>query len=113
MRHLQELYTQYKDKNVVVLGFDCSDDKKIALDMLRENGATFPSIIDSSEAALKVCFQDYQRSGSSAVPLAYIIDPDGNVVDAWYGYEEGHLKAKTAIDMLRIRSALKKMAGSK
>jgi glutathione peroxidase-family protein len=57
MCHLQELYTKYKSKGLVVLGFDASDDKKIALQLLRENGATFPNILDSSDAAQKVCFE--------------------------------------------------------
>jgi hypothetical protein len=97
MCHLQELYAKYKDKGLVALGFDASDDKEIALEMLRENGATFPNIIDSSETAEKVCFQEYQRSGSSAVPMSYIIDRDGKIVDAWYGYYEGEPKSIAAI----------------
>ncbi len=97
MCHLQEFHQKYKDKGLVVLGFDCADDKQIALDMLRENGATFPNIIDSSEDANKVCFQDYQTKGASAVPMSYIIDRDGNIVDAWYGFGEGHQKAIAAL----------------
>jgi glutathione peroxidase-family protein len=96
MCHLQEFHKKYKDKGLVILGFDCSDDKQIALEMLRENDATFTNIIDSSEAALKVSFHDYQTKGASAVPMSYIIDRDGNVVDAWYGYEEGQPKAIAA-----------------
>jgi peroxiredoxin/outer membrane lipoprotein-sorting protein len=100
MCHLQELYAKYKDKGLVVLGFDASDDKKIALEMLRENGATFPNIIDSSDAAQKVCFREYQHSGRSAVPMSYIIDRDGTIVDAWYGGEEEHPRAlETLIKM--------------
>ena len=57
MCHLQELYVKYKSKGLVILGFDAADDKKIALDMSVENGATFPNIIDSSETAEKVCFR--------------------------------------------------------
>ena len=76
---------KYKSKGLVILGFDASDDKKIALEMLRDNGATFPNIIDSSDAAMKVCFQQYQGRYGSAVPMNYIIDRDGKVVDAWYG----------------------------
>jgi hypothetical protein len=97
MCHLQELYAKLKDKKLVVLGFNCSDDKQIALDMLRENGVTFPNIIDASDDAQKVCFQDYQRSGGSAVPMSYLIDPQGKVLNAWYGYEEGHARAIKAL----------------
>ena len=48
MRHLQKLHEKYSGKNLVILGFNCSDDKKIALEFLGENGATFPTILDSS-----------------------------------------------------------------
>ena len=97
MCHLQEFHKKYKDKGLVILGFDCADDKQIALDMLRENDATFTNIIDSSEAAIKTCFFDYQTKGASAVPMSYIIDRDGNVAAAWYGYEEGQPKAIAAL----------------
>ena len=94
MRHLQKLHEKYSGKNLVILGFNCSDDKKIALEFLKENGATFPTIVDSSEAAIKVQFSDYKGSG---VPLNYIIDPQGKVVDTWYGYETGHPRALAAL----------------
>jgi thiol-disulfide isomerase/thioredoxin len=94
MRHLQKLHEKYSGKNLVILGFNCSDDKKIALEFLGENGATFPTILDSSQAATMVGFRDYKMSG---VPLNYIIDAQGKVVDAWYGYQEGHLRALAAL----------------
>jgi peroxiredoxin len=97
MCHLQELYTKYKSKGLVILGFDASDDKKIALEMLRDNKATFPNIIDSSDAATKVCFQQYQGRYGSAVPMNYIIDREGKVVDAWYGGGKEHPKAIAAL----------------
>jgi peroxiredoxin len=94
MCHLQELFEQLKGKGLVVLGLNASDDRKIALDFMSENGATFPNILDASETAVKVCFRDYRSSG---VPLNYIIDRDGKIVDAWYGYEKGHPRAMAAL----------------
>ncbi len=91
---------KYKDKGLVILGLNASDDKKIALELMRENGATFPNILDSSEAAEKVSFQDYRGSG---VPLNYIIDREGKIVDAWYGYETGHRRAKAALEKMGIK----------
>ena len=91
MRHLQEQYLSYREKGLVVLGINCSDDKKIALEFLKENSATFPNILDTSEAAITTYFQDYQTlSGYSAVPLSYIIDREGKIVAGWYGeHDEG------------------------
>jgi thiol-disulfide isomerase/thioredoxin len=94
MRHLQTLYGKYNGKGLVILGFNCSDDRKIALEFLSENGATFPTILDSSDAANKVAFGGFKMSG---VPLNYIVDPQGKVVDTWYGYEEGHERAIAAL----------------
>jgi len=100
MCHLQTLHEKYKDKGLVILGFNCSDDKQIALDFMRENSATFPNILDSSDAAGKIAFEGYKSSG---VPLNYIIDSEGKVVDAWYGYEKGHKRAIAALEKLGVK----------
>lgn len=85
------MHAKYKDKGLLVLGINCSDDKTIALEFLKENSATFPNILDTSEAALRTCFDDYQTlGGMSAVPLSYIIDREGKIVAGWYGkHDEG------------------------
>lgn len=93
MCHLQELYEKYKDRDVVILGLNCADDRKIALDFLRDNSATFPNILDTSITARKVVYDDYKKNGD---PLNYIIDREGKVVDAWYG--EGHKRAIAALE---------------
>ncbi len=95
MCHLQKLYEKYKDKDVVILGLNCADNKKIGLDFLRDNSATFPNILDTSRAAVKIAFDDYKMSG---VPLNYIIDREGKIVDAWCGYEEGHKRGLAALE---------------
>jgi peroxiredoxin len=94
MCHLQTLHEELNDKGLTILGFNPSDDKAIAMEFLGENKATFPTIIDSSNAAVMTTFRDYRSSG---VPLNYIIDKEGKVVDAWYGYEKGHPRAKAAL----------------
>jgi peroxiredoxin len=97
MCHLQDFYAKYKSKGLVVLGFDAADNKKIALQMLADNNVTFPNIIDSSDAANKVCHQEYQRQGQSAVPMSYIIDREGKIAAGWYGYHPGEPKAVAAL----------------
>jgi peroxiredoxin/outer membrane lipoprotein-sorting protein len=95
--HLQELYERCKDKNMIILGFNCFDDREIAMNFIRDNSVTFPNILDSSYATKKLIFDDY-RNRSQIAPLSYIIDKDGNVVDAWFGYEKGHKKAITLLE---------------
>jgi peroxiredoxin len=97
MCHLQELHAKYKDKGLVILGLNASDNKKIALDFMRENGATFPNILDSSDAAINVSFRDYRNS---ACPTNYIIARDGKIVAGWCGYEQGHRRARALLEKL-------------
>ena len=69
---------------------------------MRENSVTFPNILDSSDASKKVIFDGY-RNRSGMVPLSYIIDTRGKVVDAWSGYEEGNNRALTALKKAGIQ----------
>jgi hypothetical protein len=55
------------------------------LQLLQEQGVTFPNIVDTSDAAVRVVAGDYKVS---AVPTQYFIDPDGKIVDAWTGFDE-------------------------
>jgi peroxiredoxin len=95
MCHLQKRYEEYKDKGVVVLGFNPADNRDMALEFLRDNSATFPNILDSSRVATSVAYDSYKVSGW---PTNYIIDREGMIVDAWYGYEEGHQRAIAALE---------------
>jgi peroxiredoxin len=86
----------------VILGFNYIDDKRIAENFIRENSVTFPCILDSSEAAEKVISIDYaNRSGT--VPLSYIIDTQGNIMDAWYGNDKDFKRASTALKKAGIQ----------
>ena len=100
MRHLQKLHEKYQKKGLVILGFNSSDDKKIAMEFFHENGATFPTILDSSDSAERVAFEGYRCTG---VPLNYILDRGGKVVDTWYGYEEGHKRALAALEKAGLK----------
>ncbi len=100
MVHLQKLHEKYSDKGLMILGFNCSDDKQIALDFLRENSATFPTILDSSQAAQDIVWHGYKASG---VPVNYIIDREGEIADAWSGYEKGHKRALRVLEKLGVK----------
>jgi peroxiredoxin/outer membrane lipoprotein-sorting protein len=101
MSGLQELYGKYKDQDMVIVGFNCWDDKQIALDFIRENSATFANVLDSSYATRKLVFDGYNNR-SQEVPLSYIIDREGKVADAWFGYEKGHKRAIAALEKLGV-----------
>ena len=74
----------------MVLGVNTADDRTIALDYLKQNGVTFPNALDSAEAAGQRAMSQYETlTGMSAVPMTYLIDRNGKVVDAWYDYRQG------------------------
>ncbi|MCP4643211.1 MAG: TlpA family protein disulfide reductase [bacterium] len=100
MRHLQQIHTTYGDKGVVVLGLNYADDEAIAREFLKDSGATFPTILDASPAARQV-LSGYENIGS-AVPLTYIIDPEGKVAGAWYGYRRGHAEGIRLLRQLGV-----------
>ena len=91
---LETLYQKYRDRGLVVLGFNCADDRQIALNLLQEHAVTFPCVLDSSDEASRIYFECYQTlRGMSGVPLNYIIDAQGWITDSWYGdYDEAHVR---------------------
>jgi peroxiredoxin len=73
----------------VVRGVNTSDDRQIALEYLKENRVTFPNALDSSDAAVGRMLLNYETlAGMCAVPLTYLIDREGKVIDAWYDHNE-------------------------
>jgi peroxiredoxin len=92
MCHLQKLYAKYADRGLVVLGVNVSDNEKIAREMLEQNGVEFPSILDTSAEADKAMEEYETFHGWTAVPMTYVINREGKVVDAWYGFSEKRMK---------------------
>ena len=66
----------------MVLGVNTVDDRKIALDYLKQNQVTFPNVLDSSAAANRAMMEYETLRGMSAVPMTYLIGRDGKVVEA-------------------------------
>jgi peroxiredoxin len=102
---LQDFHAKYGNQGLVVLGMNEVDDRDIALEFVNEHGATFPIILDSSEAAQKVSWEDYRTTG---VPVNYIIDREGKIVDAWYGHNKSYKREKAALKLagLEIEEAV-------
>jgi len=101
MVHLQQVHEKLAAKGLRVLGFDCTDDAAIARDLMRKKGVDYPTILDSSDQAQKVFFRDYRGSG---VPLNYVIDREGKVAAAWYGWSENDQRLDQVLRELGISS---------
>jgi len=87
MPHLQKLDEKCKGKGLIILGFNCIDNRRIARSFLRENSVTFANVLDDSDAADKVMLRGYANKMQVA-PINYIIDAQGKVVDAWWGRQQ-------------------------
>jgi peroxiredoxin/outer membrane lipoprotein-sorting protein len=84
---LEEIYTKYQGKGLVVIGLNTADDYGIALKFINENSVTYPSILDTSTSAYDIHHKLFEKfSNRTAVPMNYLIGRDGKIVDAWYGY---------------------------
>jgi peroxiredoxin len=83
-----------------VLGVNTADIKNAVVDVLERNHVDFPNILDTSLKAQMTLMKYETQSGVSAVPMTYIIDREGKVMDAWYGYDKQ--KTKNAIRKLNL-----------
>jgi peroxiredoxin len=84
---LQQLHQDYGDKGLAILGFNCTDNRRIARPFLRANSVTFPTVLDASESAVRLMRLDYGNK-AGFLPLNYVINRQGRVVDAWFGREQ-------------------------
>lgn len=92
------------EKGLSIVGINIIDDPAIAKAFLRDNKVTFANIVDSSEPMKRAIEREYQTLGMNAVPMTYVIDREGKVVDAWYGIgAAGDAKAEAALEKLGIK----------
>lgn len=87
----------------MVLGVNTADSRAIALEYLKANGVTFPNILDASITANQAMSRYETLGGMSAVPLTYVIDREGKVVEAWYDFDSK--RAEKALQNLGLKPA--------
>lgn len=78
MPHMQKVYEEYKDKDVVILAVNITASEKNGIDgvnsFLQENKYTFPVLYDKDGAVA-------EKYRISAIPTTYIINKDGIIVN--------------------------------
>lgn len=95
---LQTLHERYSDQGLVVIGLNCTDKKDHALKFLEKNRVTYANIVDTSQVAIRTTFEKYQTSKNIVgTPFNYVVDANGKVVDAWYGYKKEDLRFEQAL----------------
>ena len=70
---LKELYAQYKDQGVVVVGISLDEDLKLVKEMVTSKGISWPQVSDADKTLQKL----YNIKGT---PSYYLLDPDGKIV---------------------------------
>ena len=79
------MHEKFSPQGFVLLGVNCADNKEIAKAFMRENGATFPTVLDTSIETSMFVHRDYKIT---AYPQSYLIDRDGKIAAAWVGYSD-------------------------
>ena len=109
MPHLEKVYEQVKDKDVVVLGV-CVWDDKPAYDKwitAKKGIYTFSTAYDPAgrDNGTSIASHLYHVSG---IPTQYVIGKDGNVAASSVGYDEGDHRLETALSKLGVDIAVPK-----
>jgi beta-lactamase regulating signal transducer with metallopeptidase domain/peroxiredoxin/outer membrane lipoprotein-sorting protein len=107
LRRIQQIYEQYKDSGLVVLGYNATDDAKTAQKTMQANGITFPTILDTSEEARRIRSRDYKMNGYDAKD--YVIDRAGTIVAALY--DQSYDDNDNEPFMSKAEGALQKVGG--
>ena len=69
---LKELYAQYKDQGVVVVGISLDEDVKPVQEMVASKGMSWPQVSDGDETLRKL----FNVKGT---PTYYLLDRDGKI----------------------------------
>lgn len=92
MPHMQQLYEETKDKDIVILAVNVGEDKDKVKGFIEENKYTFPVVLDiKQEVAIQY--------GISAFPTTFFIDEEG--------YVYGGIRGAMSLDMMKEQLKLK------
>ena len=69
---LKELYAQYKDQGVVVIGISLDEDVKLVQEMVSREGISWPQVSDADKTLQKL----FNVKGT---PTYYLLDTDGKI----------------------------------
>ncbi|MBS1674236.1 MAG: TlpA family protein disulfide reductase [Actinobacteria bacterium] len=74
---LERVWQEYKGKGVEFLGVNTYDQPATALSFAKDNGVTYPSVIDVTDGTVKLAFA--QVTPIQATPTTLVIDRTGRV----------------------------------
>ncbi len=74
---LEEVWQEYQEEGVAFLGVNTYDQPSTALSFARDNGVTYPSVIDVTDGKVKLAFA--QVTPIQATPTTLVVDRQGRV----------------------------------
>lgn len=74
---LEEVWQEYLDQDVALLGVNTYDQPATALSFARDNNVTYPSVIDVNDGKVKLAFA--QVTPIQATPTTLVVDREGRV----------------------------------
>ncbi len=92
---LQHIFEKYKAHGIMVVGFNHVDNEGLVREYLEKNGISYPNILDPSPHAKKI----YDSFRTNIVPLNCLIDLEGNLFDAWYGFDPKENEPEKVLQM--------------
>src|SRR5262249_13683881 len=110
--HLNETWQKYKDKNLLVIGQDCSRrDKELVESFIKEMGdkMTYRVALDDKDGSKEGKMADawMNAAGQDGIPTAFLVDTQGKL--AWIGHPM-ELKESTIDEVLAGKFDLAKAA---
>jgi len=69
---LKDLYAQYKDQGMVVVGISLDEDQKLVQEMVTSKGISWPQVSDADQTLQKL----FNVKGT---PTYYLLDRDGKI----------------------------------
>jgi cytochrome c biogenesis protein CcmG/thiol:disulfide interchange protein DsbE len=76
MPELQAYYRDYRTQGFILLGVDVQEDAATVSAFLQKNGFDFPVALDMTGMV-------HAQYGGSALPLSFLIGPNGELIKAW------------------------------
>lgn len=92
MPHMQQLYEETKDKDIVILAVNVGEDKAKVKSFIEKNQYTFPVVLDVKQEVAS-------QYGISAFPTSFFIDEEGYVYSG--------IQGAMSLDMMKEQLKLK------
>lgn len=84
MPDLHAYYQDYKDQGFTVLAVNTNDDPVAARDFIREQGFTFPVVLDTTMGVYDLyAARATAQYGGSGLPTSALVGPDGELIKIW------------------------------